>query len=76
MGRRLLATSRSSNRLGTENGGDALPVTTVSKGLRTAKVWRRIDAVERSLGLSDEQGSEEEIVRQIVQELSPEDLSL
>jgi hypothetical protein len=59
-----------------EKGGGTRPVTTVSKGLRTAKVWRRIEALKMSLGLTGTQNAEKEIIDQILRSLSPEDLLL
>jgi hypothetical protein len=46
------------------------------KGARTGKVWRRIEAVEISLGLRGAQNAEKKIVDQILRDLSPEDLML
>jgi hypothetical protein len=48
----------------------------VSKGLRTVKVWRLIEAVEMSLGLTGAQNAEKELINQIPRRLSPGDLLL
>jgi hypothetical protein len=59
-----------------EKSGGTRPITAVSKGLRAAKVWRRIEALEMSLGLTEAQNAEKEIIDQILRSLSPEDLLL
>ena len=66
------------NSLGTENCGRTrpCPVTAVSKGLRTAKVWKRIEAAEISLGVKGDRNSQDEVLSRLLQQLSPEDLML
>jgi hypothetical protein len=61
---------------GMDDGGSAWPARDVSKGLRTKKIWRRIEVVERFLGLDKDRNSQDEILYRLLEELSPKDLLL
>ncbi len=61
---------------GTDDGGSAWPARDVSKGLRTKRIWKRIEVVERLMGLDSDRSSQDEILCRLLEELSPEDLLL
>jgi hypothetical protein len=46
------------------------------EGLRTKKIWKRIEMVERLMGLDFDRDSQDQILCRLLEELSPEDLLL
>ncbi len=59
-----------------ENRESDRPITAGSTVVRTAKIWKRIEAVEISLGLKGDGHAHKEILRRVIEQLSPGDLRL